>query len=535
MATACNPVEIIFPSCEGDTVDTLAALRLYAGRPEEITVLGGVSVGDGIGGTYVWVAGSLTADDGADVIRPSSLTHLQAGRWKRLSARRSSVVTTYDAAPALILPANTAMLDISGKAVAGDFGDAAYRAVATEPAHSGKIQVGGQWFEMMGAFANPDAFTRTGDADDTAAIQRAVDYCASRSLAAVQFNARGYNMSAATLVLPSAVQLIGQGFTESGVTNAQSPATGFGEQVRGTFIKVNCLGRPGISVNNPNARGARIDRIMFTQDHPTVGSGAWMPTPYDFLISNRGSLGGLEIGDVMALGINKVLDNSLAGRLTIGRMRGQWFTMGIRIDRSLDLVTIDKIHQWPFVTGNKKVLDYQVKNLVVLEVGRADGIHIESLFSFAGYSTLHLTRLEEVGPPTDIKVTNLYSDASQYGVVVDAPGAIASFATMTAQGEDLVTGGGVALAGSIGLYLNPEANGSSVTVGVHRYERMGTAGVSNASNATVSMTGTGLMRYYTGADIYLSPVTKINLHQQPITDLSGNAVKEGDVRRWLTN
>lgn len=72
------------------SVSNLAALRALPSFENDagadVLVEGGVASGDGAGGTYVWSASSLEADDGTRVIRPSDLTTLQAGRWKFIGA-----------------------------------------------------------------------------------------------------------------------------------------------------------------------------------------------------------------------------------------------------------------------------------------------------------------------------------------------------------------------------------------------------------------------------------------------------------------
>lgn len=47
------------------------------------TILGYTSAYDGQGGTYIWEAASVTADDGINILIPNDITHPAAGRAQR--------------------------------------------------------------------------------------------------------------------------------------------------------------------------------------------------------------------------------------------------------------------------------------------------------------------------------------------------------------------------------------------------------------------------------------------------------------------
>lgn len=57
---------------------------LSAGQYEYLVVYGSAAIGDGGGGFYVWDAASTGVDDGAEILKPDSITHPAPGRWLRV-------------------------------------------------------------------------------------------------------------------------------------------------------------------------------------------------------------------------------------------------------------------------------------------------------------------------------------------------------------------------------------------------------------------------------------------------------------------
>ncbi|MEO9874088.1 MAG: hypothetical protein ABJM26_05420 [Anderseniella sp.] len=71
---------------------------------------------------------------------------------------------------------------IIGYTSVGDGGVASYRRAGSEPSHAGKIQSDdGAWWELTGTSVTPQMFgaVADGSADDTTAIQAAIDYAES--------------------------------------------------------------------------------------------------------------------------------------------------------------------------------------------------------------------------------------------------------------------------------------------------------------------------------------------------------------------
>jgi hypothetical protein len=436
-----------------------------------------------------------------------------------LAKANRALVSTFDAAPALILPAGTAILDITGKSVPGDFGDGAYRAVATQPTHQGKLLVGGQWFELMGEFVTPDQFLRTGDTDDRAAFQRMSDYMVAKGIITAQCAPRYYDCSSGQVSFNGiAAQLLGQGFTESGQVNGwNANISGFGETARGTWIRAGLVGSRAFTFSGGNARGARVDRIGFVQSHPTPGAG-WAPTNYDYLFETVGSLGGLEIGDVMLLNINKgiICDNS--GRLHLQRLRGQIFTEGLYIDRAYDLTTINMMDLWSFGTQDVNVQAYQMANLKAIRILRCDGIQADKFFVIVANKGISI-ETGSFGSATDIQFNNAYCDMTKIGLYIDQAGSTTHFKSFTAHGENINTPG-TKQAGSCSVQLTAAASGGLHQFGYFRSEYYAVNGIKNQSNSTVTIYGQPRFQVMGGNAFSSSGGVPINTAFDPISDVS---------------
>jgi hypothetical protein len=400
--------------------------------------------------------------------------------------------TTFDAAPSVLLPSGTQYIDIKGKAVAGDFGDASYRAVATEPSHPGKLKVGDQWFELFGRFCTPDQFLRTGDADDAASFQRANAYMFAKGITTLQLAPRIYTTLSSSVSFDIAAQIIGSGFTESGkVGNINANNSTSGDQARGTWINAGRIGEAAFKFNVGGARGSLVDRLGFVQAHPTAAPN-WQPTLYDYIIEANGAKGGIEVGDVMFLGINKGVRSYDSGRLYLRRMRGQFFTNAVDIDLSLDVCSIDNFHNWPFLSNDTNIRAYQCQFLRLITLGRVDGLFAQKIFSYWCYACIN-AQMGRSGAATDIDIDSLYSDAGCIALYVESPNSLISINTLTSQSENTAAAGS-ALPGSSAIRFAESADGGLLTVGRFRAERYSVGAVVNASNSTMQIGNSAFLR-----------------------------------------
>lgn len=99
------------------------APTLVSGQTLTISVQGGAAINDGLGGNFYWNATSTTADNGATVLKPSSLTSGAAGRWIRLGTPPNGAIATIASAATTDLgTAGSNNVSISGTTAITSFG-----------------------------------------------------------------------------------------------------------------------------------------------------------------------------------------------------------------------------------------------------------------------------------------------------------------------------------------------------------------------------------------------------------------------------
>jgi hypothetical protein len=428
----------------------------------------------------------------------------------------ASATSTFDAAPAIIAPASTPTLTLTGKTTPGDYPElAAYRRVSSQPSHQGYILVNGTYYELMGGHVFPDHFLRTGDTDDAASFLRARDYMIAKNITTKQLGARVYNVSSGQISYAGMpVNMIGQGHSEAGIVNGiNANLSNFGQPALGTWIRAGLIanataaaqsafvfGNAGSGIGN----GAFLDRIGFVQSHPNPVTG-WAPTNYDYLINMTNTLGGLTIGDdVMFLGINRGIYCNNSGRLEIHNFKGQFYTEGLYLDQALDSTIIRNTHLWTFNGFSAPVALWSQANAKAFRLFRCDGIDGGVAF-ILGYNTgieLNSGTSTSPGPPTDIHFDKFWADLTQYGIYNNAVSARVTINDFVGQCEKAYSTGGTALPNSAGYYGTASSGGGLISFGNTRFERFSIAGISNNSSTTIVQTGIARTASHPGAPIY---------------------------------
>jgi len=121
----------------------------------------------------------------------------------------AGIIGQYTRASAILanIPPVTQRLTTIGYANIFDGGQASYKRVASEPAHSGKFQdAGGQWWELDETIPAPEMFGAIAGSDATAAIQNALDFAVAKSLGRVVGN-RVYIIATGDITLKTGVDL----------------------------------------------------------------------------------------------------------------------------------------------------------------------------------------------------------------------------------------------------------------------------------------------------------------------------------------
>lgn len=177
-----------------------------------------------------------------------------------------SIVASRADAMTLTVPALVDVVETAGYHTGGDGGGALYKRVASAPAHAGKFQdASAAWFEICSLEINARQFGAIGDqaADDTAALQSAIDYC--QAMGKNLFIPEGrYKLSASLKV----------GYTPSG------------HDYRFDAFRISGAGAVSIWLDWTTARGT----ILFTeQDVPLlhyVKNAAWVAQSGNFYFEN---------------------------------------------------------------------------------------------------------------------------------------------------------------------------------------------------------------------------------------------------------
>jgi hypothetical protein len=285
-----NQDNITFPG----NLPAVATLPLLRAIPSatlsgdtSILVQGGTSSGDGGGGAYIWKPGSTDADDGLRVIRPNDLTGLQAGRFKFIGSLSGSTGATGPAGPAGSFYFSLAELKAApqtngGYSLITADGRADYAYVAgnfTGQANDlGVVKLDAvpltQGALVRAKFTIVDVtdvgFGAKGDfiRDDTASIQKAIDYVSQRGGGIVRFPAGTYKISLSNptgmfqlvgIVMRPGVHLEGQGRTRSVIKlNDNDAFAGPGAAIR------IVASQPGV-VNDIGMRDMGVDGNLANQ------------------------------------------------------------------------------------------------------------------------------------------------------------------------------------------------------------------------------------------------------------------------------
>ncbi|NNJ76658.1 MAG: hypothetical protein HKP56_16040, partial [Anderseniella sp.] len=177
---------------------------------------------------YVSVAGTVDSiefavGDNLVATTDNASTTIFAGNWSKHDQTPSVVEDIDYDTRADLQAANVApginLVRIAGYTAVGDGGGASYQRAGSEPSHAGKIQSGdGAWWELAETTPTPQMFGAVADgtADDTTAIQAAIDYAESLVVnftrgATVLFPPGGYFLSSTLTINSNQITIQGYG------------------------------------------------------------------------------------------------------------------------------------------------------------------------------------------------------------------------------------------------------------------------------------------------------------------------------------
>jgi hypothetical protein len=290
--------------------------------------------------------------------------------------------------------------------------------------------------------------------------------------------------SGTPLNIPSGVLVLGSSVAVPGGARINGVGTmPYQTEIQGAYPTIGSwlhIGHTGVGLTCGDGgtltSGIALDGFGTFRTQPAIGSG-WAPTAHDFdIVVNNADV---EIGDLMLLNATKglKLTNGQAGRLSIGRLRGQCFQTGIEVEQSLDILKADLIQFWPFWADNTFVHTYTKSSLDAVKLYRADGPHIDTLFSIYARSTLRLAQ-NAFGKTTAGKINQMFCDLhGLYGLWVDstADAALIQIGLINSQGETGFTG-------SRGIYVE----GPNCQIDISQHQSRQTGGSAVAVDGTAS-------------------------------------------------
>ncbi|WP_449411105.1 hypothetical protein [Methylobacterium komagatae] len=246
-------------------------------------------------------------------------------------------------------------------------------------------------------FGDRRSITGNGTSDDTNAAQNELSYASANGLR-LHFPDGMSVATTAPLVVSGWTRIHGRGgqLMKSGANpNALGPFTGFVFNHRG--VGLSCVAGSG----NFDMVDLRDFLIVRPQPASSYGN-PWAPNNDDFDIDLQRVSGRIRGVECLRSKNFLRIGQNVGNYVQVDDIRGQVFGTGIQVLCALDNVEIGAVHFWPYWTAGpspdaQPVLLYQLANHYGAHILRADGLHIENLFTYGARSTVLLDR----NPATD--------------------------------------------------------------------------------------------------------------------------------------
>ncbi len=217
-----------------------------------------------------------------------------------------------------------------------------------------------------------------GEADDTAAFQRALDE-AGKAGGGVVYAPRGNYLFKGNLLVPNGVTLKGvwesvpahNGIRDAGLPKPTDDGTTFlvtpgaGNEEGPAFITLN---------TNSTLKGV----VLYYPNQKTDD----VPTPYPWAIAMRGK--NPAVLDVEILNPYNGIDATQNERHLIRNVHGQPLRRGVLVDQIYDIGRIENVHFNPWFSMKPKLFEWQMQNGEAFIFGRSDWQYVLNTFCY-GY------------------------------------------------------------------------------------------------------------------------------------------------------
>lgn len=261
-------------------------------------------------------------------------------------------------------------------------------------------------------------FGAVGDAtaDDTAAIQAAVDWAITNGKALYVPAGRYKTTSAINITSPLHVH--GE--------DPQLPGVPLADPTMGTWFY---FAHNGKGFNVTSERGVsfyQIGTYRSTQVQPVAGVGAYVPTTQqpDFYLntSNNPVLERLVLlNPFIGIEYKGIVTGQGGGGVKLRNIRMGALSIGVKTDDSYDSSIFSEIHIWPYWTGSGRYTNwgYTLANLIAFSFGRVDNPMMVNCFSIFANIGLHFFAGAN-GVVSRMFLTNVDIDRGQYGMRIDS-------------------------------------------------------------------------------------------------------------------
>jgi hypothetical protein len=328
--------------------------------------------------------------------------------------------------------------------------------------------VGGSAAQTMRAYVSqkgvvPDWFKQLSDgADDSPSITRALAWLATNGGTQLDFLSRVYHINTSITQSNQTVLWNGRAWQEpNGGPGAASPGTGTWFSISSSFI--GSAASP-ILVQGESL-GTMFHNIAFYEPQPAPGTG-WAPSAYPYVLKLDNINGGVDLSNIMMLGVTLGVQAHIVPHLNITKLWGQAFQNLLSVDKAYDTVRIKNIHSWPFWSQDMSVLAYQQSILNVITLGRVDSPMMDEIFGLGSNSLIQIVSTGSEGfnlpggSTTKLQIGSIDADFTRYGLWVASGSTTFQIGRFEFQGQtSSATTPATALTGAVAVEVDGQAIG----------------------------------------------------------------------------
>lgn len=243
----------------------------------------------------------------------------------------------------------------------------------------------------------------------------------------------------------------------------------------GTWFFIDHSGKGFPLIGATQITGSTLMGFGTYRTQPTPGPG-WTPTDHDYdIYANTTEV---NLRNIVLHNPTKGVYLYKAGRSLIENLQGQAMQTLLRIDKTLDVVRINNLHNWPFWKNQADVNAYTKANCDTIYLERVDNPNITSVFSFSARSMIRFGQSAD-GKASQVAAINLNQDVasnSESAIWVDSTVA------------DGITGTFTNVRGGVAIKID----GNNSRLAFTNYN------CNTAPNAAVTVGGTGNILTFTG-------------------------------------